>query len=74
MGVSEHHGLGLQGLGQGLVSKELGTPVVPFSPFYFGVSLLRPNSREKGTLVIRGVLGNLGKGVYGFYKVWGFRV
>ena len=37
----------------------LGTPVVPFCPFYLGVSLLKPNSRKKGTLIIKGSLGNL---------------
>ena len=28
-------------------------------PFYFGVSLLKLNSRKKGTLIISGLLGNL---------------
>ena len=37
----------------------LGTPVVPFFPFYLGVSLLKLNSRKKGTLIIMGLLGNL---------------
>ena len=37
----------------------LGTPVVPFYPFYFGVSLLKQNSRKKGTLITKGLLGNL---------------
>ena len=37
----------------------LGTPVVPFCPFYLGVSLFKPNSRKKGTLIIKGFLGNL---------------
>ena len=37
----------------------LGTPVVPFCPLYFGVSLLKLNSRKKGTLVIDGLLENL---------------
>ena len=37
----------------------LGTPVVPFCPFYFEVSLSKLNSRKKGTLVIDGLLGNL---------------
>ena len=27
----------------------LGTPVVPFCPFHFGVSLFKLNSRKKGT-------------------------
>ena len=39
--------------------RNLGTPVVPFCPFYFGVSLLKLNSRKKGTLIINGLLGNL---------------
>ena len=38
----------------------LGTPVVPFYTFYFGVSLLKLNSRKKGTLIVMGLLGNLG--------------
>ena len=29
-------------------------------PFLFGVSLLKLNSRKKGTLIINGLLGNLG--------------
>ena len=37
----------------------LGTPVVPFFPFNFGVSLLKQNSRKKGILMIMGLLGNL---------------
>ena len=36
-----------------------GTPVVPFCPFCLGVSLLKQNSRHKGTLIIYGLLGNL---------------
>ena len=38
----------------------LGAPVVPFYPFSFWVPLLKPNSRKKGTLIIKGLLGNLG--------------
>ena len=41
--------------------KPLGSPVVPFYPFSFWVPLLKPNSRKKGTLIIKGLLGNLGK-------------
>ena len=41
---------------------KLGAPVVPFYPFSFGFPLLKPNSRKKGTLIIRGLLGNLGRG------------
>ena len=37
----------------------LGSPVVPFYPFSFWVPLLKPNSRNKGTLIIKGLLGNL---------------
>ena len=37
----------------------LGSPVVPFYPFSFWVPLLKPNSRKKGTLIIKGLLGNL---------------
>ena len=36
-----------------------GSPVVPFYPFSFWVPLLKPNSRKKGTLIIKGLLGNL---------------
>ena len=39
---------------------ELGTPVVPlvpFCPFYLGVSLLKLNNRKKGTLIINRLLG-----------------
>ena len=43
---------------------QLGTPVVPFSPFYLGVSLLKLNSRKKGTLIIMRLLGNLASFVY----------
>ena len=38
----------------------LGTPVVPFSPFYLRVSALKLNIWKKGTLLIKGLLGNLG--------------
>ena len=38
----------------------LGTSIVSFFPFYLGVSLLRFNARKKGTLIIKGLLGNLG--------------
>ena len=44
------------------VAMQLGTSVVPFCPFYLGVSLLKLNSRKKGTLVIKGLLGNPGNG------------
>ena len=37
----------------------LGAPVVPFYPFSFWVPLLKPNSRKKGSLIIKGLLGNL---------------
>ena len=43
---------------------QLGTPVVPFSPFYLGVSLLKLNSRKQGTLMIMRLLGNLASFVY----------
>ena len=38
----------------------LGTQVVPFFPFYVRVSLLKLNVRKNGTLIIQGLLGNLG--------------
>ena len=34
--------------------------LVPF--FSFWVPLFKPNSRKKGTLIIKGLLGNLGEG------------
>ena len=37
----------------------LGFPVLSFCPFSFWVPLLKPNSREKGTPIIKGLLGNL---------------
>ena len=37
----------------------LGSPVVPFYPFSFWVPLLKPNSKKKGTLIVKGLLGNL---------------
>ena len=37
----------------------LGSPVVPFYPVSFWVPLLKPNSRKKGALIIKGLLGNL---------------
>ena len=44
-----------------VVPNELGTPVVPFIPFDFGVALLKVSTRKKGTLIINGLLGNLVK-------------
>ena len=40
----------------------LGSSVVPFCPFHLGVSLLKPNIMKNGTLMIKGLLGNLDKG------------
>ena len=37
-------------------------------PFYFGASLLKPNTRKKGTLIIMGSLRNLDKG--SIWAVW----
>ena len=49
----------------------LGAPVVPFYPFSFWVPLLKPNSRKKGTLIIKGLLGNLV--LHALYVAgWGF--
>ena len=36
-----------------------GLPVVPCCPFPFGVSPVEPESREKGTLNLKGLLGSL---------------
>ena len=48
---------------------------MPFCPFYFGVSLLKLNSRKKGTLIINGLLGNPGIQGLGFgFEGLGFRV
>ena len=33
--------------------------MVPFFPFYFGVSLFKLNTRKKGTLILKGLLGKL---------------
>ena len=38
----------------------LGSRVVPLCPFSFWLPLLQPKSRKKGTLIIKGLLGNLG--------------
>ena len=44
-------------------------------PFFLGVPLLKPNSRKKGTLIIKGLLGNLGKTPHGEGSLRGvFRV
>ena len=40
------------------MSLKLGSPVVPFCPFYFRALLLKPNSRKKGTLSIKRLLRN----------------
>ena len=37
----------------------LGTSVVAFFPFYLGVFLLNLNVRKSGTLIIKGLRGNL---------------
>ena len=34
-------------------------PVVSFCPFSFRVPVLKPNGRKKGTLIIKGLLGDL---------------
>ena len=60
-----------------LQGESLGTPVVPFCPFYIGVSLLKLNSRKKGALITQGLLGNLGVVIliFAFFRVgdglWG---
>ena len=46
------------------VLRNLGSPVVPFCPFYLGgLLILKPNIRKKGTLIIKGLLGNLGTSI-----------
>ena len=56
----------------------LGAPVVPFYPFSFWVPLLKPNSRKKGTLTIKGPLRICFWVLVGFsvFESWGsgFRV
>ena len=50
----------------------LGTPVVPFCPFCFGVCLLQWNIRKKGTLIVRESLRNLDIPVLlAIYDGWG---
>ena len=39
-----------------------GFPSSTLLPFFLGVLLLKPNSRKKGTLIIKGLLGNLDEG------------
>ena len=63
--VSESRGVLDTGFGT-----KLGSPVVPFCPFYLGVSFLEPNIRKKGTLIIKGLLGNLEKNSA---VLWGLR-
>ena len=56
---------------------QVGTPVVPFCPPNFGVSLvIKLNGRKKGTLTFKGLLGNLGKlrELWVTGRVEGFRV
>ena len=38
-----------------------GSPVEPCCLFYLGVSLLKPNKKKTGILIIKGLLGNLDK-------------
>ena len=45
---------------------QLGTPVVHFFLFYFGVYFLKLNVRKRGTLMIKGLLGNLDSATLGF--------
>ena len=33
----------------------LGSPAVPFCPFWFGASLQESSSRKKGTLIVKGL-------------------
>ena len=47
------------GCGRQVRVYNLGTPVVPFCPFYLGVSLLKLNTRKKGTLIFKWLLGKL---------------
>ena len=39
-----------------------GFPSSTLLPFFGGFPLLKPNSRKKGTLIIKGLLGNLDEG------------
>ena len=50
--------------------------MVPFCPFYFRVPLLKTNNKEKGTLIIMGLLRNLGSKaskVCRGIEDWGFK-
>ena len=51
----------------GLGVEGLGSPVVAFYPFSFWAPVLTPNSSKKGTLIIKGLLGNLGVEGLGSY-------
>ena len=42
--------------------------MVPFCLYCSEVSLLKPNSRKKGTLIIQGTLGNLESSSRGLYS------
>ena len=52
-------GIWWRGWDSGAASLVPSSPVVPFYPFSFWVPLLKPKSRKKGTLIIKGLLGNL---------------
>ena len=43
----------------------LGSWVVPFCPFYFRVPFIKLNIRKKGTLIVKGLLRNLGLEIQG---------
>ena len=47
---------GRQGVPEGPYTR---FPSSTLLPFFWGVPLLKPNSRKKGTLIIKGLLGNL---------------
>ena len=53
---------------------QLGTPVVPVFPFCFEVFLLKLNIREKGNLIIKGLLGNVVNEGSGFVVYHGLKI
>ena len=44
--------------------------MVPFCPFHGRVSILKPNSRKKRALIVKGLLRNLEVKGLGFGGVW----
>ena len=60
--ASSFLGITLQNSKNKYEPQKLGAPVAPFYPFSFWVPLLNRIVGKKGTLIIKGLLGNLEKG------------